>query len=137
MVEKTLFRANERISILMKTCMIVDDSRVVRKVAARIISDMGFDCTEVEDGQRAFDACTESMPDAILLDWNMPVMSGIEFLEKLRMLEGGDKPKVLLCTTENDTGHIKRAMNAGADEYVMKPFNSDIIESKFKQIGLL
>lgn len=121
----------------MKTCLIVDDSRVVRKVAERIITDMGFNCTEVEDGQRAFDSCTESMPDAIVLDWNMPVMSGIEFLEKLRSLEGGDHPKVILCTTENDTSHIQRAVNAGADEYIMKPFNSDILESKFRQIGLL
>lgn len=121
----------------MKTCLIVDDSRVVRKVAERIISDMGFDCTEVEDGQRAFEACVESMPDAIVLDWNMPVMSGIEFLEKLRSLDGGTHPKVILCTTENDTKHIQRAVNAGADEYIMKPFNSDILESKFRQIGLL
>lgn len=121
----------------MKTCLIVDDSRVVRKVAQRIISDLGFECEEMEDGQRAFEFCESSMPDAILLDWNMPVMSGIEFLEKLRLLDGGDHPKVILCTTENDTNHIQRAVNAGANEYIMKPFNSEILKSKFKQIGLL
>lgn len=121
----------------MKTCLIVDDSRVVRKVAQRIVEDLGFACSEAEDGQHAFDYCEKSMPDAIILDWNMPVMSGIEFLEKLRSLDGGGGPKILLCTTENDATHIQRAINAGADEYIMKPFNSDIIESKFKQIGLL
>jgi two-component system chemotaxis response regulator CheY len=121
----------------MKSCLVVDDSRVVRKVARRIAEELGFHCEEAEDGQKAYEACESSMPDAILLDWNMPVMTGIEFLEKLRQMDGGTTPKVVFCTTENDIAHIQRAINAGADEYIMKPFDSDIIESKFKQIGLL
>ena len=121
----------------MKSCLIVDDSRVVRKVARRIAEEIGFKCEEAEDGQTAFNLCKTSMPDVVILDWNMPVMSGIEFLEKLRQLKGGLEPKVILCTTENDVGHIKRAMDAGANEYVMKPFDSEIIKSKFMQIGLL
>jgi len=121
----------------MKTCLIVDDSRVVRKVANRIIKDLGFECFEAEDGQKACEACQQSMPDAIILDWNMPVMNGIEFLEKLRTMENGDQPKVVFCTTENDISHIQRAMQAGANEYIMKPFDSEIIETKFKQVGLL
>lgn len=121
----------------MKTCLIVDDSRVVRKVASRIAQDLGFECSEAEDGQKACDACEKAMPDAIILDWNMPIMSGIEFLEHLRKMDGGDKPIVVFCTTENDIGHIKRAMDAGANEYIMKPFDSEIIESKFIQVGLL
>lgn len=121
----------------MKSCLIVDDSRVVRKVAGRIIHDLGFSYREAEDGQKAYEACQESMPDAILLDWNMPVMSGIEFLEKLRLMENGKTPKVVFCTTENDMSHIQRAIQAGANEYIMKPFDSEIIETKFKQIGIL
>lgn len=121
----------------MKSCLVVDDSRVVRQVARRIAEDLGFTCREAENGQKAYDACTEAMPDAILLDWNMPVMSGIEFLEKLRQMEGGDKPMVVFCTTETDIQHIQRAVAAGANEYIMKPFDSEIIESKFKQIGLI
>ncbi len=121
----------------MKSCLIVDDSRVVRKVARRIAQDLGFDCREAEDGQKAYEACEESMPDAVILDWNMPIMSGIEFLEKLRQMDNGDHPKVVFCTTENDLAHIQRAMQAGANEYIMKPFDSEIIESKFTQIGLL
>ncbi len=121
----------------MKNCLVVDDSRVVRKVARRIIEDLGFSCNEAEDGQKAYETCQSTMPNVILLDWNMPVMSGIEFLEKLRMLDGGDTPKVIFCTTENDLGHIQRAMNAGADEYIMKPFDSEMIQSKLTQIGLL
>lgn len=121
----------------MKSCLIVDDSRVVRKVARRIAEDLGFQCDEAEDGQKAYDACQDSMPDAILLDWNMPIMSGIEFLEKLREMDNGGHPKVVFCTTENDMNHIQRAIQAGANEYIMKPFDSEIIESKFIQIGLL
>ena len=121
----------------MKSCLIVDDSRVVRKVARRIAQDLGFDCSEAEDGQKAYEACESAMPDAIILDWNMPIMSGIEFLEKLRQMTNGDHPKVVFCTTENDIEHIQRAMQAGANEYIMKPFDSEIIETKFTQIGLL
>jgi len=109
----------------------------VRKVARRIVEDLGFSCEEAEDGQKAYETCQNTMPDAILLDWNMPVMSGIEFLEKLRMMDNGSTPRVVFCTTENDLAHIKRAMDSGADEYIMKPFDSDIIQSKFVQIGLL
>ena len=121
----------------MPSCLVVDDSRVVRKVARRIVEDLGFACDEAEDGQKAYDYCAGKMPDAILLDWNMPVMSGIEFLEKLRQMPNGTTPKVVFCTTENDMAHITRAMTAGANEYIMKPFDSEIIESKFTQIGLL
>ncbi len=121
----------------MKSCLVVDDSRVVRKVARRIVEDLGFSCDEAEDGQKAYEHCSKQMPDAILLDWNMPVMSGIEFLEKLRAMPNGQTPKVVFCTTENDMAHIQRAMTAGANEYIMKPFDGDIIQSKFSQIGLI
>ncbi len=121
----------------MKSCLIVDDSRVVRKVARRIVQDLGFECREAEDGLKACESCGKSMPDAIILDWNMPIMNGIEFLEKLRKMENGEHPKVVFCTTENDINHIQRAIQTGANEYIMKPFDSEIIESKFVQVGLL
>ena len=121
----------------MKSCLVVDDSRVVRKVARRIAEELGFECEEAEDGQKAYEACENSMPDAILLDWNMPVMNGLEFLEKLRQMDNGSHPKVVFCTTENDMTYIQRAIQAGANEYIMKPFDSEIIEAKFVQVGLL
>lgn len=121
----------------MPLCLVVDDSRVVRKVARRIVEDLGFTCEEAEDGQKAYEACEKTMPEAILLDWNMPVMSGIEFLKKLREMPDGHSPKVVFCTTENDMAHIQQAIGAGANEYIMKPFDSEIIESKFSQIGLI
>lgn len=119
----------------MKSCLIVDDSSVVRKVARRILEDMDLVIDEAEDGQDAFDKCRAEMPDIILLDWNMPVMSGIDFLKKLRSFEGGDVPKVVFCTTENDVGHIAMALKAGANEYIMKPFDREILETKFQEIG--
>lgn len=121
----------------MKTCLVVDDSRVVRKVARKILEELEFACDEAEDGKQAMDHCLAKMPDAILLDWNMPVMNGIEFLRALRQMTHGAEPKVVLCTTENDLNHIQEALSAGANEYIMKPFDSDIIQNKFEQVGLL
>jgi two-component system chemotaxis response regulator CheY len=116
-------------------CLVVDDSAVIRKVARRILESMQFTIIEAEDGSKALDVCAMTMPDAILLDWNMPVMDGYEFLKVLRKAQNGDKPKVVFCTTENDVAHIARAMHAGADEYIMKPFDRDILVSKFREIG--
>ncbi|MBO6560019.1 MAG: response regulator [Nisaea sp.] len=121
----------------MKTCLIVDDSKVVRMVARKILEELKFETSEAEDGQIALDVCKAELPDAVLLDWNMPVMSGIEFLRELRKLPEGDRPLVVFCTTENDMAHIQEALAAGANEYIMKPFDSEIIETKFSQIGLL
>lgn len=121
----------------MRSCLIVDDSRVVRKVARRILEGLAFAIEEAGDGQTAMEACRRHMPDAILLDWNMPVMSGIEFLRALRGMQGGDGPIVVFCTTENDIRHIQEAVESGANEYIMKPFDTDIIEAKFQQVGLL
>jgi two-component system chemotaxis response regulator CheY len=115
----------------MKSCLIVDDSSVVRKVARRILEDMDFIVDEAEDGQEAFDKCRQEMPDAILLDWQMPIMSGIEFLKLVRAYVGGAQPYVVFCVTEYDVGQIALAKKAGANEYMMKPFDRDILESMF------
>jgi two-component system, chemotaxis family, chemotaxis protein CheY len=121
----------------MKSCLIVDDSKVIRMVARRILEGLHFDIMEAADGKIALETCQKTMPDAILLDWNMPVMNGIEFLRALRTLAGGAAPRVIFCTTENDLAHIQEAISAGANEYIMKPFDSDIIETKFSQVGLI
>jgi len=121
----------------MKSCLIVDDSKVIRMVARKILQELEFETREAADGKEALDACISTIPDAVLLDWNMPVMSGIEFLRELRKLPGGDKPIVVFCTTENDIQHIQEAIEAGANEYIMKPFDSEIIQAKFSQVGLL
>ena len=121
----------------MKTCLVVDDSSVIRKVARRILEGLDFQIVEAENGEEAIETCKRQLPDAILLDWNMPKMDGYDFLRVLRRLPGGDGPKVVFCTTENDVAHIARALHAGANEYIMKPFDKDIVEAKFQEVGLL
>lgn len=121
----------------MKCCLIVDDSKVIRMVAKKILTELTFSTAEAEDGQAALNYCKSNMPDAVLLDWNMPIMNGIEFLREMRKLPGGDKPVVVFCTTENDIEHIQEAITAGANEYIMKPFDSEILQAKFSQVGLL
>jgi len=121
----------------MKRCLIVDDSRVIRRVASKIVQDLGFDVDEAENGRKALNALTIRMPDLILVDWDMPVMDGLEFAKELRKLPGGNKVVVVFCTTENDIPHIREALAAGADEYIMKPFDGEIVRSKLVLLGLL
>ncbi|MGJ3263458.1 MAG: response regulator [Salinarimonas sp.] len=121
----------------MKHCLVVDDSAVIRKVARRILEGLSFRISEAEDGEQALVCCRAQMPDAVLLDWNMPVMDGYDFLRALRALPGGNHPKVVFCTTENDVANIARAMRAGADEYIMKPFDKEIMTAKLQEVGLV
>lgn len=118
-------------------CLVVDDSRVVRKAARRVLESFGFTVREAADGQEALDACRNALPDFVLLDWNMPVMDGIDFLRAARAEHGDDRPVVMLCTTENTQDKILQALEAGAQEYVMKPFDAEIIGGKLLQLGLL
>jgi len=121
----------------MKTCLLVDDSRVIRKVARQIFESLDFECEEAEHGQIAVELCEKNMPDVILLDWNMPVMDGMDFLRALRKMPNGGTSVVVFCTTENDMKHIQEAMTNGANEYIMKPFDADIVKSKLIQLGVL
>src|SRR5690349_9926439 len=109
---------------------------MIRKVSRRILESLGYKVAEAENGEEALGRCKAAMPDVILLDWNMPVMSGIEFINALRSSPEGRKPKVVFCTTEYDPGHIREAIAAGADEYVMKPFDQETLQLKFELIGM-
>jgi len=121
----------------MKTCLIVDDSSVIRKVARRILERLEFKVSEAEDGVQALALCEADLPDAILLDTVMPNMDGYEFLRSLRRMPGGDRPKVIVCQVDNDLPQIARARHAGADEILLKPFVRDHVEQKFNAAGLL
>jgi len=120
-----------------RVCLVVDDSRVIRKVARRILEAHGYSVTEAENGQKALDTCRQNMPECVLLDWNMPVMNGLDFLKQLRAEFGPDKPVVVFCTTETEMSSIEQAIINGAQEYIMKPFDEDILVGKFEQVGLL
>jgi two-component system, chemotaxis family, chemotaxis protein CheY len=121
----------------MKHCLVVDDSAVVRKVARRILEGLSFRVSEAEDGRQGILACQGGMPDAVFLDGTMPVMDGYEFLKELRRMPGGDGPKVVFCATENEVAPIARAMRAGADGYMLKPFDRESVTAKFQDIGLV
>ncbi|WP_127142387.1 response regulator [Pelagibacterium montanilacus] len=116
----------------MKSCLIVDDSSVVRKVARRILETMDFIVDEAEDGEEALDKCKREMPDVIFLDWQMPIMNGIEFLKALRSYSGGDAPAVIFCTTERDIGQMALARKVGATDHMLKPFDQAMFEEKFQ-----
>lgn len=121
----------------MVSCLIVDDSKVVRKLERRIMEELGFTVTEAEDGAVALQICQGEKPELILLDWHMPNMDGLQFIKALRALPGGDAPKVVFCTTESDVSHIMEAISSGATEYIMKPFDAEIVRGKLQQIGML
>jgi two-component system chemotaxis response regulator CheY len=118
-------------------CLIVDDSKVIRAVTRKIMQELSFETSEAGDGREALDECTRQMPDAILLDWNMPNLDGLQFLDMLRKMEGGERPIVVFCTSENSIAKISSALKSGANEYIMKPFDSEIIQSKLQQVGLI
>src|SRR5215472_8152760 len=122
---------------MAKTCLIVDDSRAIRLFTRGILQKLGFEIAEAEDGKKAVAACEQAMPDFIMLDWNMPVMNGIEFLRHLRTMPGNEAAKVFFCTTENEMSRITEALETGADEYIMKPFDGEILASKLEMQGLL
>ena len=121
----------------MRQCLVVDDSSVIRKVARRILEGFDFSVTEAEDGVEALNACRRSMPDVILLDWHLPVKDGLEVLASLRQMENGTTPKVVFCVSEADVAQIARALRAGADEYILKPFDRALVETKLHDVGVL
>lgn len=118
-----------------RLCLIVDDSRTVRRIARRILETAGMRVIETSDGAEGLEACRRHRPDYVLLDWNMPRMNGIECLRAIRLEFGADLPRVILCTTENDPEHIVAAMEAGAQEFIMKPFDADILMGKIADVS--
>ena len=122
----------------MKKCAIIDDSGVIRKLIRNIIESFGqFDCVEYENGQVALDGCKADFPYLIIVDWNMPVMNGLDFVKNLRALPNGSEPIIIFCTTENDMTRITQAISAGANEYIMKPFDEGILKDKLEQTGAM
>ena len=120
----------------MKQCLIVDDSRVVRTVARRILEELSYSVTEAEDGMTGLRICREKMPDLIFLDWDLPNMKGVDFVKSVRGQQDGAHPVILFCATESDPAEIAIAMAAGANEYVIKPFDGELVRAKLAGIGI-
>ncbi|WP_267896439.1 response regulator [Tsuneonella amylolytica] len=118
-----------------RTCLLVDDSRMIRKVARRIVESVGYAVVEAENGEEGLARCRAAMPDLVITDWNMPVMSGIEFVTALRAIPTRTPPRVVFCTTNSGAKDIHKGIAAGADEYVIKPFDDAALISRLQAVG--
>ncbi len=118
----------------MKICLVVDDASVIRKIARHIIESMRYTVDEAETAQQALEACRNEMPDLILLDWQMPGSSAIETISAIRAIRSDRRPVIIYCTTEYDSVDISRAFAAGADTFLMKPFDRQSIDTKLSEI---
>ena len=118
-----------------RICLLVDDSRMIRKISRKIVESVGYAVIEAENGEEGLARCRAAMPDLIITDWNMPVMSGIEFVTALRAIPAVRPPKVVFCTTNSGAKDIHKGIEAGADEYVIKPFDEAALLSRLESVG--
>ncbi|MBA4043358.1 MAG: hypothetical protein C0471_02890 [Erythrobacter sp.] len=118
-----------------RTCLIVDDSRVIRKVSSKIAISLGYVAIEAENGEEALARCKKSMPDLVLTDWNMPEMDGIEFVTKLRNIPTPKEPIVVFCTSNGEAKDIHDGIAAGADDYIVKPYDEAALRAKLEKLG--
>jgi len=118
----------------VKTCLIVDDSRVIRKVSSKIAKSLGYHPIEAQDGQEALARCKQSMPNLVLTDWNMPEMDGLEFVQKLRAIPTPHAPTIVFCTSKGDAEDIHEGIGAGADDYIVKPFDEGALRAKLQKL---
>jgi two-component system, chemotaxis family, chemotaxis protein CheY len=118
--------------------LIIDDSRAMRLILRRILVELGFGATEAANGREALDLLQVGLhPDLCLIDWNMPVMDGYEFVSEVRKVRDWRDITLMMVTTESEHAQIVRALAAGAHEYVIKPFTADAIRDKLELLGLV
>ena len=116
--------------------LVVDDSRTIRMILAKTLRDLGFEVSEATDGADALAVLDAGFQAELLhVDWNMPTMSGIELIEALRNPPRSSTAKIVMVTTETEVPQVVRALTAGADEYVMKPFTPAAIQEKLQLLG--
>ncbi|GMN01730.1 response regulator [Erythrobacter sp. MTPC3] len=116
-------------------CLIVDDSRVIRKVSSKIAKSLGYVPVEAENGEEALAQCKKAMPAIVLTDWNMPEMDGIEFVTQLRSIPTPKEPIVIFCTSNGEAKDIHEGIGAGADDYIVKPFDEGALKAKLEKLG--
>jgi two-component system chemotaxis response regulator CheY len=121
----------------MKSVVIVEDSKVVREIAARIVKELGLEPKEFETASAAVEACRAKKPDAVLLDWDLPSLAALDFLRGVGEFAPEMRPPIVLCATENDHQQFALAKAAGAAHYILKPFDAGAIASKLAEIGVL
>lgn len=119
--------------------LVIDDSRAMRMILCRTLTGLGFEVDQAGDGEQALEVMRSGseLPDVCLVDWNMPVMNGLEFIVEVRKQREWRQVTLMMVTTESEHGQIVRALAAGAHEYVIKPFTSEAIEDKLSMLGLV
>ena len=120
----------------MKRCLIADPSEIIRKVARHFLEDAGFEIIEAEAASDALEACKHRAPDIVMLDWHLPEMTTVEFMSALRFSSNAKRPFIIYCTTDNDPADIARAVSAGADAFLIKPFDRESLVGTFTDCGL-
>lgn len=122
----------------MATALVVDDSRAIRMLLAKTLTGLGYDVRQASDGAEALEviAAEKTALKLVLADWNMPQVNGLEMLKQVRRNSALDSVAVVMVTTETEMGHMAEALEAGATEYVMKPFTRDILVEKLQLAGI-
>ena len=121
----------------MRKCLLIEDSSVIRKIVRALLGSMRFVVVEAETAEQAVERCKAEQPDLVLLDASMPAAGAPEILASLRAVQSGKRPFVIYCTTENDPAEISRAFAAGADDYLLKPFDRAALGQKLSEIRAL
>lgn len=119
--------------------LVIDDSKAIRIILRRLLDELGFEVVEAADGREALQhlAGTTRPFDVALVDWNMPEMNGLEFVREVRGQGGHEDLTMVMVTTETEAGQVVRALAAGANEYIMKPFSRDVLVDKLSMLGLV
>ncbi len=120
----------------MSVCLIIDDEMLHREIDLHTLTKFGFKTKEAPTVKRALDLCQEAMPHVILLDWIMPGMGGMEFLSSLRNMKDGERPFVIVCSANGVSSVVDKAMAAGANGFLLKPFSSDMLRQKLVEGGI-
>ena len=118
----------------MATCIIADDSKIMRMLLSKIMSNFGYNVFEAEDGGDLLELCAKNTPDLIICDWQLPLIDGVDVLLKIRSDKKIKQPIFIFCSYIKDVEIISQALSAGADDFIMRPFDEDIIASKLKII---
>ena len=121
----------------MSSCLIADDSKVIRLLLSKIMSNLGFSIIEAEDGEDVVELTQIKEPDLIIMDWNLPLLEGIDALYKIRAMKLNKAPKIIFCSSISDIDRLQTAIDGGADDYIIKPFDEDIVSTKLTILGLL
>lgn len=121
----------------MPQCLIADDSKVIRMILSKIMNNMKYDVIEAEDGEEVVELCETKEPDLIIMDTKLPILDGIDAMYKIREMQKIKQPKIIFCSSITDPERIREALDGGADDYIMKPFDEEIILSKMEILNLV